>query len=214
MTTNVHEVPLLPLTPAATDTPSTTVVEPLSKNTSELKQQPCLFFLKGTCMFGEDCDFSHTVTPTEKIPVCLHFLKGRCKFGSDKCIYKHEYPPQVISQTSNITPASLSSSSLSTSSHPHNNITQQSASTTSSRFEKPNSYRNATKPSNSYSSVVPNNATKNQVPTKITTTSSKSQQKKVEQTTLQKVKICDKCDGYLVNTGTNCPFCEMDQTLS
>lgn len=54
----------------------------------------CLYFLKGDCDFGDDCDFAHVSdqkmskeTQTE-IPQCRFFRYGNCKYG-DKCIYNH-----------------------------------------------------------------------------------------------------------------------------
>lgn len=68
-----------------------------SKSTTETNLQDsepkvCLFFLKGTCVFGDSCNLLHTLPENKSsVPVCSYFLKGRCKYQKD-CIYRHENP--------------------------------------------------------------------------------------------------------------------------
>jgi len=48
----------------------------------------CKFFLKGSCMKGNSCQFRHS--KNERAVVCKHWLRGLCKKG-DLCEFLHEY---------------------------------------------------------------------------------------------------------------------------
>eukprot|EP01112_Ceratiomyxa_fruticulosa_P013189 TRINITY_DN3693_c0_g4_i1.p1 TRINITY_DN3693_c0_g4~~TRINITY_DN3693_c0_g4_i1.p1 ORF type:complete len:329 (-),score=60.22 TRINITY_DN3693_c0_g4_i1:102-1088(-) len=48
----------------------------------------CKYFLKGTCMKGQNCQFRHT--RNDRAVVCKHWLRGLCKKG-DLCEFLHEY---------------------------------------------------------------------------------------------------------------------------
>ena len=72
------------------------------------KKQPCQYYLRGNCKFGEHCRFSHDIdismrsnnpSNTNNNPIiqqnnnsnyCTHFLMGNCKRG-EKCAYFHGY---------------------------------------------------------------------------------------------------------------------------
>jgi len=48
----------------------------------------CKFFLKGTCMKGNECPYRHS--RGERSVVCKHWLRGLCKKG-DLCEFLHQY---------------------------------------------------------------------------------------------------------------------------
>eukprot|EP01120_Amphizonella_sp_Union-15-10_P010210 TRINITY_DN4064_c0_g1_i2.p1 TRINITY_DN4064_c0_g1~~TRINITY_DN4064_c0_g1_i2.p1 ORF type:complete len:285 (-),score=30.02 TRINITY_DN4064_c0_g1_i2:127-981(-) len=48
----------------------------------------CKFFLKGSCMKGNDCTYRHS--RAERSVVCKHWLRGLCKKG-DLCEFLHQY---------------------------------------------------------------------------------------------------------------------------
>lgn len=48
----------------------------------------CKFYLKGSCMKGNQCQFRHS--RNERAVVCKHWLRGLCKKG-DLCEFLHEY---------------------------------------------------------------------------------------------------------------------------
>ena len=51
--------------------------------------KPCLFFLKGTCVFGDKCNLAHEEVNKHRIPVCKYFLRRNCTYGN-QCLYRHE----------------------------------------------------------------------------------------------------------------------------
>jgi len=52
------------------------------------KRKPiCIFFTKGKCKKGNNCDFIHDVTHYKK-SVCKYFEKGSCRKGDD-CTFLH-----------------------------------------------------------------------------------------------------------------------------
>jgi hypothetical protein len=58
-------------------------------------KQPCLFFQRGTCRFGDACKYSHTTSPhdsgaVKKLP-CHAFARGVCTRGS-QCKFSHDAP--------------------------------------------------------------------------------------------------------------------------
>lgn len=58
---------------------------------TEEDQKPgdiCKFFLKGSCMKGNHCQYKHP--KNERAVVCKHWLRGLCKKG-DLCEFLHEY---------------------------------------------------------------------------------------------------------------------------
>jgi hypothetical protein len=58
----------------------------LKTHTLGLKDVDCVFFKKGTCRNGVDCQYKHTQVPI--IKECVFFKKGTCRNGVD-CQYKH-----------------------------------------------------------------------------------------------------------------------------
>lgn len=74
-----------PLSPSPSPSPS-----PLPQTKST---KPCLFFLKGTCVFGDKCNLAHGEVNKHRIPVCKYFLRGNCTYG-DQCLYRHEQQPK------------------------------------------------------------------------------------------------------------------------
>lgn len=58
----------------------------LNIHTLGLKEVECVFFKKGTCRNGVDCQYKHTQVPI--IKECVFFKKGTCKNGVN-CQYKH-----------------------------------------------------------------------------------------------------------------------------
>lgn len=57
----------------------------------DIPQKPgeiCKFYLKGSCMKGNNCQFRHS--RNERAVVCKHWLRGLCKKG-DLCEFLHEY---------------------------------------------------------------------------------------------------------------------------
>jgi len=57
---------------------------------ASLSRRPCLFFQKGTCVFGDKCNLAHAEVHPRRIPVCKYFVRGDCQFG-DQCLYRHTY---------------------------------------------------------------------------------------------------------------------------
>jgi hypothetical protein len=58
-------------------------------------KQPCPYFQRGTCRFGDACKYSHTTSPhdsgsAKKLP-CHAFARGACKYGS-QCKFSHDAP--------------------------------------------------------------------------------------------------------------------------
>lgn len=64
----------------------------LNAHTLGLKDVDCVFFKKGTCRNGVDCQYKHTHVPI--IKECVFFKKGTCRNGVD-CQYKHSQPPHL-----------------------------------------------------------------------------------------------------------------------
>ena len=50
------------------------------------KKCVCLYWLRGLCKMGLECDFLHAHVQ-EKIPVCQFYTKGEC--SNSDCIYRH-----------------------------------------------------------------------------------------------------------------------------
>eukprot|EP01120_Amphizonella_sp_Union-15-10_P010209 TRINITY_DN4064_c0_g1_i1.p1 TRINITY_DN4064_c0_g1~~TRINITY_DN4064_c0_g1_i1.p1 ORF type:complete len:179 (-),score=9.21 TRINITY_DN4064_c0_g1_i1:34-570(-) len=48
----------------------------------------CKFFLKGSCMKGNDCTYRHS--RAERSVVCKHWLRGQCRKGN-LCEFLHRY---------------------------------------------------------------------------------------------------------------------------
>jgi len=63
---------------------------------STQKNIPCRHFARGTCRFGEQCLFSHTIKNLERNPTpCMYFAAlGQCRFGA-QCRYTHESKPII-----------------------------------------------------------------------------------------------------------------------
>jgi hypothetical protein len=58
-------------------------------------KQPCPYFQRGTCRFGDACKYSHTISPhdsgsVKKLP-CHAFARGACRYGS-QCKFSHDAP--------------------------------------------------------------------------------------------------------------------------
>uniref|UniRef100_A0A7N0TVY1 C3H1-type domain-containing protein n=2 Tax=Kalanchoe fedtschenkoi TaxID=63787 RepID=A0A7N0TVY1_KALFE len=49
----------------------------------------CQHFLKGRCLKGDKCTFSHDATPLTKSEACVHFARNNCLKG-DACPYDHQ----------------------------------------------------------------------------------------------------------------------------
>ena len=61
----------------------------LNAHTLGLKEVDCVFFKKGTCRNGIDCQYKHTQVPIKE---CVFFKKGTCKNGIN-CKFKHTQEP-------------------------------------------------------------------------------------------------------------------------
>lgn len=60
-------------------------------------QPICLYFPRGLCEYGDNCDFAHVESSeNDAPPVCRYFLKGRCRYG-DGCIFLHPKQEKRIS---------------------------------------------------------------------------------------------------------------------
>ncbi|KAJ4749863.1 Zinc finger CCCH domain-containing protein 7 [Rhynchospora pubera] len=55
----------------------------------EKEKKICKFYLLGKCQQGDQCKFSHDVTPVTKSKACSHFARGECLKG-DECPYDHD----------------------------------------------------------------------------------------------------------------------------
>ena len=60
----------------------------------------CLYFQRGLCDFGDECDFAHVESAEARVPICRYFLKGNCRFG-EECIYIHSAPEDSRPNRSN-----------------------------------------------------------------------------------------------------------------
>ena len=69
------------------------VVHP--KSSSHRLKKPsisfCPSFARGSCQFGENCNFNHINTTAIQ---CKHQKRGHCKFGSD-CFFKHDITHEI-----------------------------------------------------------------------------------------------------------------------
>ena len=61
----------------------------LNAHTLGLKEVECVFFKKGNCRNGVDCQYKHT---QNQIKECVFFKKGTCRNGVD-CQFKHTQCP-------------------------------------------------------------------------------------------------------------------------
>mmetsp|Transcript_30392 Transcript_30392/g.36116 ORF Transcript_30392/g.36116 Transcript_30392/m.36116 type:complete len:268 (+) Transcript_30392:100-903(+) len=70
-------------------------MENASATTTERKRPLCRFFVMGTCKFGSNCSFSHTLPPEgltkgrKQIPCKWFHQKKSCRFGS-RCHFSHD----------------------------------------------------------------------------------------------------------------------------
>ena len=75
------------------ESPQETAPDPNQTHTVQVppseSKRPCLYYQKGKCVFGEQCDMLHEDVNRRRIPVCKYFLQNKCSYG-DNCLYRHE----------------------------------------------------------------------------------------------------------------------------
>ena len=57
------------------------------------KKELCQNFIKGNCLYGDKCKFSHEI-PSDKIIIpksCKYFLENRCRNKIEKCQFFHGF---------------------------------------------------------------------------------------------------------------------------
>jgi hypothetical protein len=161
-----------------------------NESTQDHKKQLCLFFLKGSCAFGDECNFLHEQQPSS-VPLCSYFLKGRCKFGAT-CIYSHQpvndrkYQNRGQDRSRIMRRRSKSPIIVRSSSSPQNRQHRE-------RERSSNTQHREREMSGRGSSAVAPQYSRNKY------TKPKRQ-----------VTICKECGGCLVNED-KCPFCIIDQ---
>ncbi|KAF7824545.1 E3 ubiquitin-protein ligase makorin [Senna tora] len=71
----------------------------------------CKFYARGSCLKGEQCDYSHDRKDTP-VDICTFYQKGHCSYGS-RCRYKHIKDSQAhLAVSSPSGPHSLASNSV------------------------------------------------------------------------------------------------------
>ena len=63
--------------------------------------QPCKFFLRGNCRFGNQCRFKHPYTndSEKQTEICVFFQRGYCRYGNS-CHFRHDIGSEVFQVSS------------------------------------------------------------------------------------------------------------------
>jgi hypothetical protein len=159
---------------------------------------PCLFFMRGLCVFGEKCLFSHEESSSIKneIPLCPYYLVGKCKYG-ESCLYRHDkVRPRSQNKYRNKTNIQTSSNEWTT-----------KIDKSESRMKNHN--KNNSQYQHNYQHTNKNNKqnnSKNNINTTKNRPSSKLSHQKPPPKKSVSVGICNNCGEYLIDE-TQCKIC-------